>query len=373
MRIAILARVLFLSGVTTHIIDLSKELIESGHEVFVFTSGPEFAESEANVNLLNRLEVIGAQIVKIDFPNNSKNKLLYGLKMLKSVPIVHRKLLDFKIDVIHVHTPALSFIPVLLRKKYVKTIHIADLSLSILNRRATHEITISRETYKEAQQKFNYNEDELTLIFNGVDKRFSKQSPKENNLKTRNVYKINSDKIIIGIVGSIQYRKGHDVLLKAISKFPSDIKNKVILVILGEGNKKEEKWLSNLVTENFLENIVIKLPFQDPKPFYDIIDIFVLPSRLEGFPLVAIEAFLSGCCVVRSNVEGAYDQIDDGKTGFLFQNENVDELKDILVKLTIDDKLRMEVTNNGREFALQNFTSDIMAEKTIEVYQKVIN
>jgi glycosyltransferase involved in cell wall biosynthesis len=48
-------------------------------------------------------------------------------------------------------------------------------------------------------------------------------------------------------------------------------------------------------------------------------------------------------------------------------------LKNILEKLINDDRLRMEVAKNGREFALKNFTSDIMAEKTLEVYQKVIN
>jgi glycosyltransferase involved in cell wall biosynthesis len=373
MRIAILARVLFLSGVTTHIIDLSKELINRGNEVFIFTSGPEFLESEANNGLLSKLEIIGAQIIKIDFPNSISNKILYGFKMLKSIPVVNKKLKDLKIDIIHVHTPALSFIPVLLRKKYVKTIHIADLSLSFLNRKATHEITISRETFIEAKRKFNYNDNELTLIFNGVDKRFSRVSSIEERLDTKRNYKISSDKIVIGIVGSVQYRKGHDILIKALEQLPTTLKDKIILLILGEGNESDEKWLLNLISENSLNDRIIKLPFQDPKPFYDMMDIFVLPSRLEGFGLVVIEAMLSNCCVVRSDTEGAYDQISHGETGFLFENENVIELKNILEKLINDDRLRMEVAKNGREFALKNFTSDIMAEKTLEVYQKVIN
>lgn len=373
MRIAILARVLFLSGVTTHIIDLSKELINRGNEVFIFTSGPEFLESEANNGLLSKLEIVGAQIIKIDFPNSISNKILYGFKMLKSIPVVNKKLKDLKIDIIHVHTPALSFIPVLLRKKYVKTIHIADLSLSFLNRKATHEITISRETFIEAKRKFNYNDNELTLIFNGVDKRFSRVSSIEERLDTKRNYKISSDKIVIGIVGSVQYRKGHDILIKALEQLPTTLKDKIILLILGEGNESDEKWLLNLISENSLNDRIIKLPFQDPKPFYDIMDIFVLPSRLEGFPLVAIEAFLSGCCVVRSNVEGAYDQIEDSKTGFLFEKENFFNLENILEKLIQDEKLRSEVAHNGRQFALQNFTSDIMTEKTIEVYKNVIN
>ncbi|MGV1002109.1 glycosyltransferase family 4 protein [Empedobacter falsenii] len=373
MRIAIFSRVLFLSGVTTHIIDLTKELTVKGNKVFIFTSGAENIKSEANLQLIDKLKSVGGIIINIPFPKSSNSKIKYILKMIKSLPVIKKELASNAIDVIHVHTPALSFIPKLLNRKFVKTIHVKDLSLSFLNIKATHEITISRETYNESQQKFNYKKDELTLIFNGVDIRYSLLTDDEtkNGIKTK--FNISKNKIIIGIVGSIQYRKGHDVLLKAISELPIDIKNKIELVILGEGNKKDEKWLSNLVTENFLENIVIKLPFQDPKPFYDMMDIFVLPSRLEGFGLVVIEAMLSKCCVVRSDTEGAYDQISHGETGFIFKNENIEELKSILEHLIKDESLRERVALNGKKFALNNFTSDIMADNTLKVYQKVID
>lgn len=88
---------------------------------------------------------------------------------------------------------------------------------------------------------------------------------------------------------------------------------------------------------------------------------------------VVIEAMSSGCCCVRSNVEGAYDQIDDGKTGFLFENENVEQLSSILKFLIENPDRRTEVAKAGREKALKEFTSEVMAKKTIDVYKKVIN
>lgn len=373
MNIAMFSRVLFLSGVTTHIIDLSNELIKKGNKVFIFTSGPQYPDNEANVRLMKRLEQIGAIIILIPFPTNHNSKISYGFNLLRSIPIVRKELKRNKIDVLHIHKPALTLVPIILRKKFIKTVHLGDLSsLSFLNRKATHEITISRETYKKSKDKFDYNNNEISLIFNGVDESFSILADNDQKNKIKEDKSIPSNKIIIGLVGSIQFRKGHDILIQALSKLPHEIKNKIHILILGDGNVKDIDWLQNLLTSNFMSDITSRFSFQDPKPFYDIIDIFVLPSRLEGFPLVTLEAFLSGCCVIRSNVEGSYDQIEHNKNGFLFENESVEDLSSILLKLIEDDNKRKNVANTGRSYALKKFTSDIMADKTLKVYNKVV-
>ena len=371
MNIALFSRVLFLSGVTTHLIDLSNELIKKGHNVYIFTAGAQNPNHEANVRLADRLEATGAKIVKINFPLTSTNKTSYLVLMLRSVAVVAKELKKNNIDVIHIHTPALSFIPIILRRKFVKTVHIKDLALSFLDKKASHEIVISRETYDEAIRKFHYKENEITLIFNGVAESFAKtisNNDKNNFKETKNIPK---DKIIIGIVGSVQYRKGHDILLEAVSQLRNDLKNKVHLIILGEGSETEEIWLKDLIKKFNLESTISKFGFQDPKSYYDIMDIFVLPSRLEGFPLVAIEAMMSNCCVIRSDTEGAYDQIEPGVSGILFKNESIAELTKQLEFAINNEPERIKIAAVGREYALDNFTAEKMTEKTIAVYEKI--
>lgn len=371
MNIALFSRVLFLSGVTTHLIDLSNELIKKGHNVYIFTAGAQNPNNEANVRLADRLEATGAKIVKINFPLTSTNKTSYLVSMLRSVAVVAKELKKNNIDVIHIHTPALSFIPIILRRKFVKTVHIKDLALSFLDKKASHEIVISRETYDEAIRKFHYKENEITLIFNGVAESFAKtisNNDKNNFKETKNIPK---DKIIIGIVGSVQYRKGHDILLEAVSQLRNDLKNKVHLIILGEGSETEEIWLKGLIKKFNLESTISKFGFQDPKSYYDIMDIFVLPSRLEGFPLVAIEAMMSNCCVIRSDTEGAYDQIEPGVSGLLFKNESIAELTKQLEFAINNEPERIKIAAAGREYALDNFTAEKMTEKTIAVYEKI--
>ncbi|HLF51192.1 glycosyltransferase family 4 protein [Flavobacterium sp.] len=373
MKIAILSRVIFLSGVTTHIIDLSSELIKKGHEVYVFTAGPQEPNNILYVEIFDRLKATGIKIVDIPYPLNRKNKLNYLFKFSKSIYLTKKYLKQFNVDVIHVHTPALSFIPKLLGLSFIKTIHVKNLSLSFLNQNATHLITISRETYKEALVKFKYTEDEVSLICNGVNSEFSELIEDAACLSLKNKLNIPTDKIILGIVGSIQYRKGHDVLLKSIAKLPDHCKNKIHLIILGSGNAEEERWLKEMIIASNLEDSISKFDFQLPKPFYDVMDILILPSRLEGFGLVVVEAMLANCCIIRSDVEGAYDQITDGSTGFLFGNEKHEALSNILEKLLFDDHLRKQVAIRGRQFAIEHFTSDKMTEKTIAVYQKVLD
>lgn len=371
MNIALFSRILFLSGVTTHLIDLSNELIKKGHNVYIFTAGAQNPNNEANVRLADRLEATGAKIIKINFPLTSTNKTSYLVSMLRSVAVVAKELKKNNIDVIHIHTPALSFIPIILRRKFVKTVHIKDLALSFLDKKASHEIVISRETYDEAIRKFHYKENEITLIFNGVAESFAKtisNNHKNNFKETKNIPK---DKVIIGIVGSVQYRKGHDILLEAISHLRNDLKNQVHLIILGEGSETEEIWLKGLIRKFNLESTISKFGFQDPKSYYDIMDIFVLPSRLEGFPLVAIEAMMSNCCVIRSATEGAYDQIEPGVSGLLFKNESIAELTKQLEFAINNEPERIKIAAAGREYALDNFTAEKMTEKTIAVYEKI--
>lgn len=81
---------------------------------------------------------------------------------------------------------------------------------------------------------------------------------------------------------------------------------------------------------------------------------------------------LANCCVIRSNTEGANDQIEHRATGFIFENEDIFELSNIISEVVLNDTLRKSIAQRGREYALKNFTSDIMAENTIKVYKKVL-
>lgn len=371
MKIVMLSRVIYLGGVTTHLIDLCGGLIKEGHEVSIISAGPAFPNRKENIDLFQKFIDIGVEYIHVDFPLNSKNKFSYALQLLKAIFNCYKIFKKKSFDIIHVHSPILSFVPKILNKKFIRTIHINDTNLGKLDCSASHDIAISQEIYKKTKEHYGYNDSQITLINNGVSNNyFNIISDKEKSIY-KEKWGINN-KLVIGLVGTFHERKGQDILIKAVASLPENIIDRISLVFLGSGEENEILKVKMLIKEKKLEEISLFIPFQDPIEIYKIFDVMVLPSRLEGFPLVTIEAMLMGNCVIRSNIEGAAEQIIDGETGFIFENENYYQLSEIILKIFKDNNLRKRVSYAGQKYALQYFTSETMVQKTLNVYSKLI-
>jgi len=113
------------------------------------------------------------------------------------------------------------------------------------------------------------------------------------------------------------------------------------------------------------------VPEEEKVDLYNLADIFVLPSLLEGFGMVAAEAMACGKPVVASNASSLPEVVEDGKTGLLANPACVDDFTDQVLRLLRDESLRKRLGGAGRERVLRNFSWDVAARKTLEVYQRV--
>ncbi|MCC5943252.1 MAG: glycosyltransferase family 4 protein [Balneolaceae bacterium] len=102
-------------------------------------------------------------------------------------------------------------------------------------------------------------------------------------------------------------------------------------------------------------------------------DIFVLISNWEGFPRSTLEAMRAGLPVIVSDVGGASEAIEEGKTGYIVSKGDVKTLQHLLQKLIFDKKKRKEMGNNGRIKYENEFTFGIMYNKTKRLYQEILN
>ena len=368
MKIAFLSRILYLSGVTTHIRDLAQGLIEEGHTVHLLTAGKQFENHKGMDELYDSLVNVGVKIINVGYPK--KGGRLGYLRLIPSFFETWKIFLREKYDIIHVHTPVLSFIPKILGYKFVTTVHCAQMNIGIFDREPNQQIAISKEVFQEGVSR-GIKEEKITLIYNGVNPQFYTPLPQEVVSGLKSKYGVPEGKIIIGYVGTLCHRKGLDILVRACAALSErGLQDKVHIVFCGNfDNDVEKQWLYDVIAEEKMADNITFIGFTDPYPIYKMFDIFVLPSRLEGFGLVVVEAMLSGNCCVRSNTEGAEEQIKDGATGFIFESGDYKQLSDILYTLVVDEETRIRIASAGREYAKENFTYTTMCLKTLSVYK----
>lgn len=373
MRILILAKFLRKDGATTHMFTLANGLYERGHEVHIMSGGPP--NDERSLTLFNEFVKGSVKHHKIGFPNYFKYNLTSKIKQLLTYIVLIPKgiymIRKINPDVIHVHYPVTSYMAwiycKLFNKKFVTTYHIKGIPNQILHKKANKSIAISSEMIDELKQRWGYKENEISLVFNGVSKnKFDKNISAKEKLKFKEKLKVPSDKKIIGFVGSFEYKKGIDILIKACSQIKRDDFH---IVLVGDG---DIDWVNDLINNSRIKNKISTFRFQDPVKFYSAFDIFVLASRNEGFPLVALEAMMMGVATIRSNVSGSYDMIEDGYNGYIFENENYLQLKNKIEYLLDNEEEIARISNNGKANTLKKFTEDIMIDNTIEVYRTLI-
>lgn len=358
------------TGMTTNTLDLA-EALNKNHEVVVLIGFNNKTAIQTEKILLKKFNETGVKIKTFQIPKRDSkiSKLLSGIDLIL-------KILFTKNHVIHIQSPYLSWAPHILKKKFVSTMHVTDIWPSKYYKNADQLIAISKETKAHAINNLNYKPENITIVHHGVSQRFINNFNKEEIRKLRNELGVPSDKIIITLVGSIEPRKGHDILLRAVHNLPKEEQNRLHIIFLGSDKSQDghnTKWLNEIISKTNLKSKISKFEYQSSEKFYKISDIFILPSWQEGFPLVTIEAMLAGCLCIRSDAEGAHEQIINNETGFIFSKGDIDGLTKILSKVLNDDNLRVCISKKGHAFALNHFLSSIMAQNTMEVYKKLIN
>lgn len=157
---------------------------------------------------------------------------------------------------------------------------------------------------------------------------------------------------IILYVGRLIDSKGVQTLLEAVENIPSALDVGVILVGEGKDKKKYLEYcrshrLKNVFFEGFKQ--------QDELPlYYGVADLIVLPSFREEWGLVLNEAAAGGLPLIGTEVSGAaYDLIEDGKTGFLIPPRNSEVLKNKILQLLENARLKESMGLHAKEKADQ--------------------
>lgn len=175
---------------------------------------------------------------------------------------------------------------------------------------------------------------------------------------------------VIGVIARIEKYKGHSYLVDAIKKI--ELENGVSFEVFfcGEGSYKErlKKYISG---QSLQSNIVFKGKCTDIPSILSSIDIFVLPSYVEAFPISIIEAMSSGVPVIATKVGDIPNIITDDETGLLVEPKNADAIADALLKIMRNKDLYQSVKKNARNIVENSFSSEVVFEKYIRVCGRI--
>ncbi len=195
------------------------------------------------------------------------------------------------------------------------------------------------------------------------------KKPSENEISEfAEKFNIKENDFLILNVARMDSIKSQDVLIKAFSKVHKKIKN-AKLILVGNGSftsssnglksSKGSEWrsyLERLTNELKLRNNVIftgYLPNEDLWKAYSRADLFVFPSKLEGFGLTVVESWLYGKCAVVSKMAGVSELITEELNGFTFKPGNIDELYSKIVQLYKNGEEREHCGKNAK-YAAKN-------------------
>jgi glycosyltransferase involved in cell wall biosynthesis len=199
---------------------------------------------------------------------------------------------------------------------------------STLLKRCDKVICVSDFTKQQMISRHNTDPAKCRVLNNAVDPFMKLPVTFTKPAHLVNRYKLNDNNPVLFTLtrlASTEQYKGHDQVIKVISylkvKFP-DIK----YVLSGQYDRKEEIRIQKLISAYEVEDQVILTGFIEESELADhflLADLFVLPSKKEGFGIVFIEALACGLPVICGNVDGSVDAICNGELG---QSVNPDDL-----------------------------------------------
>ena len=209
---------------------------------------------------------------------------------------------------------------------------------------------------------FNTSQNRIKVIYNMVDQY--QNLKKDSNVITKIELQRANNEFVIGFVGRLNYQeKGIDTLLAAFRDL-TQIYNNIKLMMIGDGidNSKIQEFI-----ESYKLNAKLLSSVKNIFPYYKLMDILIVPSKIEPFGIVIIEAGMMKKTVIASNVDGIPELISNGENGLLFESGNVEELKEQIIRIYNDRKFGEKLAENLHKKVLDPFTAD----KIIPQYEKL--
>jgi glycosyltransferase involved in cell wall biosynthesis len=293
------------------------------------------------------------------------------LSAISYVPKIRKLLSAYRPDVIHVHNN-LSFLLAFLASRFlnigiVYTLHDTRLySLRLFDRfskwlsqKGTDRFIAISESVKKDFIDDNIDPDSIAVVPNCIDLKEFSVSRRSGVVPT-----------IVCVARLEHKKKGQDILIKALS-IVKERSTPFKCQLIGEGPNRP--FLERLVSDlNLAEEVSFLGVRSDVAALLAQADLFVLPSRYEGFGIVILEAMASGLPVIVSDIDGPAEVVENRKNGLHFRSGDARDLADKIETVLSDADLRKRLSEASLLRA-RDYSIEVMYDRYLGVYRNVVD
>jgi glycosyltransferase involved in cell wall biosynthesis len=281
-----------------------------------------------------------------------------GFEGKKERFVVHSFLSGLKADVIllsHIHLINIVY--------FIKKIHpnkkiyllahgieiwkkLSDSKLKILNQ-LDKIICVSHFTAQKIMDMHHIPVDKIEILNNCLDPFYHLSTQFEKPKELLNRYHLNDENIILfslSRLSSSEKYKGYDhtieLLPKLLEKYPT-----LVYLLGGKWDTIEKNRLDDLILKNNLQDHIRMVGFIDETEITEhflLSDMFILPSKKEGFGIVFIEALASGLRVIAGNKDGSVDALKGGTLGVLVDPDDEEGILNSICNLLMHKQTESE-------------------------------
>ncbi|MFV9631153.1 MAG: glycosyltransferase [Methanosarcinales archaeon] len=339
--------------------NLSKQLVNRGHEVTIIATDFEFDEGYAK-SLVNVRIIPFKVTVRIGLFLISLSMKKWLKKEIKNYNVIHlHNLQSYQNNVVYHYArkygipyvlQAHGLAPRMMKRSMLKKLYNWVWGYSIL-KTASKAFALTKMELDE-HKEMGVGEDRIEIVPNGIDLSEYEAPPRRGEFKKK--YGIKDDEKIVLYLGRIHKIKGIDLLVNAFAEIVEELDN-IKLIIVGP----DYGFLSILKRQ--IEGLKIgnKILFtgpiygRDKLEAYVDADVYVLPSVYEAFPTTVLEAWACGTPVIITDRCGIAD-IVDGRAGCVVEYDK-DQMQNAIIKVLSDEELRRGFREEGRKLVKNEF------------------
>lgn len=199
-------------------------------------------------------------------------------------------------------------------------------------------LSVSQFTKTKMLEQYGLSNDKVVVLNNCIDPYLPPPVTTGKDALLQQQYGFTSDSLVLMTLtrlSSKELYKGYDHVLFSIDHL-KDLYPNIKYLIVGRYDEEEKKRLDGIISMHDLQQYVVFTGYikdEDMARHYSLADIYVMPSKKEGFGIVFIEAMHYGLPVIAGSKDGSADALCNGKLGVLVNPDSQDEINEAVKKV----------------------------------------